>query len=241
MTPFLASLFLGAAAALVALDLGKARRAWRFGAATLESERIDLLSGPLAALTWAVQKRMNASSDLLSWEEIAFSLACHLRAGETVAQALTAVSLEDGDRPHQALRRVCQEYEAGVPILQALSGRRTADHELDNLASVLEMGINNGGDVPTLLCRTAENFRRRRTRKKEARSRLAEARLTAVLLAVMPWGIGAFTFSRDARIAFVLTEDPQGRLFLRLALAMWATGVCVVSWLISSAVPKGRR
>ena len=213
MTKTLCSACLGLGVALLVLDLGYTVKGWSLGPAALtlplQPARHSSLTKTFRAL---LDKLRGSEEDLLLWEEIAFSLACHMRAGETVAQSLKGVAGEGTGTPYKLLKRTCHEYEAGVPVLAALDGVASGNPEFVRLAAVFELGLVNGGDLPALLCRAAEELRRLRKRQREVKSKLVEARLTALLLTFLPWGIGFFTFRQDPRIGQTLVKDPQGRL-----------------------------
>lgn len=242
MTQIICSLCLGLGVALVVLDLGLTARSWSLGPAalteTLPPARPLSFPRPVRKL---LDRLRDSSDELSTWEEIAFSLASHIRAGETLAQALRDVAAEGSDAPYSLLKKACHEYEAGVPILEALNAAARGSGGFERLTGVFELGLVYGGDLPSLLCRTADEMRRQRTRRSEAKSKLVEARLTALLLTILPWAIGLFSFSQDPRIGRTLTLDPQGRLLFLLALGLWCCGVFAVASLVSGVSSRGRK
>ena len=224
------------------MDLGFTARGWSLGPAALagSSTVVRPLSFPKSVKEWLDGLR-GASDDLSTWEEIAFSLASHIRAGETLAQALRGVAGEGTDAPYGLLKKACHEYEAGVPILEALHAASRGSDGFERLTGVFELGLVYGSDLRALLCRTADEMRRQRTRRSEVKSKLVEARLTALLLIFLPWGIGLFTFRQDPRIGRTLTSDPQGRLLFLVALGLWCCGVLAVASLVSGVSSRGRK
>lgn len=242
MTKLMCSACLGLGVTLLTLDVGRAVKGWSLGPGVLSdppSSSQTLSLGKRLASLW--DKLFSSDEDLMLWEEIAFSLACHMRAGETVAQSLKGVAAEGTGTPYKLLNRACQEYEAGVSVLGALESAAAGNQEFLRLASVFDLGLVNGGDLPALLCRAAEDTRRVRTRHREVRSKLVEARLTAVLLTFLPWGMGLFTFRQDPRVGQTLIGDPQGRRLFLLALGLWCLGVFAVYMLIASVTPRKQR
>ncbi|HHW27410.1 MAG TPA: hypothetical protein GXX23_08800 [Firmicutes bacterium] len=241
MTQALCALCAGTAVALTVLDIGYTARGWSWGTTALAEYLPRRRSWLLKRLETSVERLRESSNDLAIWEEIAFSLACHIRAGETLAQALKAVADEGTEPPYRLLKRAFHEYEAGVPVLTALNAASQRSREFAHLSGVLELGLVNGGDLPALLCRCAEELRKQRTRRGEVRAKLVEARLTALLLTFLPWGIGFFTVRNDPRVGRALIGDPQGRLLFLVALGLWACGVFAVQRLISGVSRGSRR
>lgn len=236
MTVLIAALLWGIAASLLCLDVLGTARNWGLAPALLERSAslktgnlLSVLRRPLSAL-----KR----PDPALWEEIAYSLAFHLKAGETPVQAVRAVSSDRDTPAHESLRSVCQAYDAGAPFLVALGTRTKENPELGYLAGIFDMGVVSGGDLPALLCHAAEAMRRRRVLRGEARAKLSEARATAVLLSVLPWMIGLFTLGRDSRARAAIFGDPRGRLLVSVAILMWLVGNAVVLLVIRSLSPR---
>jgi Flp pilus assembly protein TadB len=102
------------------------------------------------------------------------------------------------------------------------------------------MGTTSGGNIPMLLCHAAEGMRRRRLQKGELRSKITEARATAVLLSLLPWGIGAFTFSQGPEQAQAVLSDTRGRLLLLIAFAAWLAGNVAVVSILRALLPTRR-
>lgn len=176
--------------------------------------------------------------DGADWEQICYSLAFHLRAGESPVQAVRCVASEGDSSPYEVLSTVARGYDAGSTLSAALSAQGSQSEELRQIASVLEMGTASGGNIPALLCHTAEALRRRRLDKGELRSKLAEARATAVLLSLLPWVIGVFTFTQDPSSMQAVLSDPQGRVLLAGAVVLWIVGNVTVVLLLRTLVPR---
>lgn len=185
-------------------------------------------------------KALMKDRDSASWEEAAFSLAFHLRAGEPLAQALRAVAEEGEGFAQSCLMKAYRRYEAGASLHAALSDTGSHIPEMSYLAGIFEVGLASGGDLPSLLCHASEALRRRRLLQKEASAKLVEARLTAYLLAVLPWVVAFATFRQDPGLWQNLAADPRARTLVLAGLVLWAAGNMLVIWLIRSAVPRVR-
>lgn len=235
------SLLAGAAVAAAAADLISSVKAWNMASALLP--RREGLVVPFAGRVIQAVREVAWSRGEEQWEAVCYSLALHLRAGETPAQGVRAAAEEGNSPAHSVLRSVSQAYDAGTPLHSALFAHAGRDCELDQIASVFEMCSSSGGDIPALLCHVGESLRRRRLAKGELRSKLAEARATAALLAVLPWCIAAFTMRKDALAAGVMLHDSRGRALLAAAAAFWAVGTLLVAMVLRAYQPHtvGRR
>jgi hypothetical protein len=238
MTVTVAPILWGAATFFLSLDIVGTVRSWRLAPALLDREPWKPRSSPgVVGKARGLFRRRDPSM----WEEVSYSLAFHLRAGEPIAQALRSVATE-GDAPaHAALRKAVQLYDAGSSFSAALTTQSRECPELGYLAGIFEMGAASGGDMPTLLCHAAEAMRRKRTIANEVRSRMAEAKTTAVLLSVLPWIIGFVTMAKDPQARAAVLTDPRGRSLLLLALLMWLAGNAATIVLVRSLVPRAAR
>ncbi len=236
MPVLLSALLVAGAASALTADLLSTAKVWSLAPALVERKESwipEAVSTMLGRLRHAFARR-----DVSVWEEVCYSIALHLRAGETAAQAIRGVGAEGGTFAHAALRAVSQVYEAGTSLQEALARQAEEYPELGYLAGVLDMAGRSGGDIPSLLCHASESMRRQRMARGELRSKLAEARGTAALLSALPWLIGAFTFSSDPIALRVVTSDPRGRALLWLAALTWAAGNVAVVSAIGALQPR---
>lgn len=228
-------LLAGAAATLLSMDVLQAIKAWNMAPALVERRETVL---PSVAALWGKVRMRGKRRDAALWEETCYSLAFHLRAGETPSQAVRGVGMEGESFAHMALRSVTQAYDAGTSLQVALAAEAYQYPELGQITGVLEMGGVSGGNIPSLLCHAAEAMRRRRLQRGELRSRLTEARATAILLSLLPWAIGAFTFSQDPRSIEVMLQDPKGRTLLVVAAVTWLAGNVAVAATLRALLPR---
>ncbi len=192
----------------------------------------------LSAVVYRAMSLLRPRSEPHVWEEVFYSLAFHLRAGEALPQAIRAVSEESASTAHEALRRVVRAYEAGATLAQAFQ-TQAGGGEMERLAATVETGLASGSDLPALLCHSAEVLSRKRSLVKEAQAKLTESRLTAVLLTALPWVIAAITYSYDPALMAQGLSSPRGRLIMMASFCLWITGVALVILALSS-VTRGR-
>jgi len=172
------------------------------------------------------------------WEEVFYSLAFRLRAGETLPQAVRGVSEEGSTPAHESLKGVVRAYEAGAPLAQAFHSQASGS-EMERLAATVETGLSTGSDLPSLLCHSAEVLSRKRSLIKEAQAKITESRLTAVLLIALPWIIGAITYFYDPALISQGLSSPRGRAILASSAGLWIVGVVLIASALST-VTRGR-
>lgn len=197
-----------------------------------------LLGRNFYSLKNTVKSMFNMEKSDTLWDEIAFSLAFHMKAGATVIGAIRAVSEEGNTHGHKALKRVFQLYQAGSSLMPAIVIVSREFPALEKIGAILEMGLTTGGNVPALLYHASEVLRRRRLFEGEVRAKLVEAKMTAILLAVLPW-VMAFAMLRfDKSTIYQLISTEAGRNLALLSVGLWALGIGLVAVLIGSLAPK---
>lgn len=234
----LVSLGLGLTAALIGLDFQNTSGWWDLPRA-LEPRYGD--SGASAALPFAAlrQRAWFKRPKHMPWDEICADLAFHVRAGNTLVQAIQLVSQEGTSDAHKKLGKAYTLYETGVPIFEALAMVSQGDGELSMVAAILEIGSISGGDTAALLWRASEILRRRRVFLGEVNARLSEARITSWLLIALPWIIGLFMFRHDPGMLEGFVASREGRLLLVAAVILWAVGGLLLHICVRSVYPWG--
>ncbi|MBE3519151.1 MAG: type II secretion system F family protein [Firmicutes bacterium] len=235
------ALAFGGCAALLCYDVGVNLLRWRLPKVLADSTGSAPRRGRGTSLL-RVLRRLGRQEDLLSQvEEIALGLGFQLKAGANVYQAVAEVARQGRGTAYSALGRAVDLYGTGLPIADALTEALSVPGypELEYLLSVLVMGLRTGGNIPVLLARAAEACRRKRAFRKEAGAKLAESRLTAVLVSVLPWMIFLITWRMQPDMLLKLFSQPAGRTIAAISLLMWILGVGVVGLLLKSVAPGG--
>lgn len=235
------ALAFGGCAALLFYDVGVNLLKWRLPKVLADSAQSPPWRGPEISLL-RILRRLGRQEDLLSQvEEIALGLGFQLKAGANVYHAVAEVARQGRGTAYSALGRAVDLYGTGLPITDALTEALSApgNPELAYLLSVLGMGLRTGGNIPILLARAAEACRRKKAFRKEAGAKLAESRLTAVLVSVLPWLIFLITWRIQPDMLLKLFSQPAGRTIATISLLMWVLGVTVIGLLLKSVTPGG--
>lgn len=162
-----------------------------------------------------------------SLEEVVLGMASGLKAGLSLLQAL-AVAARDCPVPLRPLwQYVERELTVGVSTVEALARveARVSHPDYSYLVKALEVHRLSGGDLTTVLEVAAATLRQRRLLRGELRARSAEARLTAVLLAMLPPALGFYLWWAQRELFAVLLDNPLGQAGLAYAVVSWSLGI----------------
>jgi tight adherence protein B len=147
---------------------------------------------PRVARRRRTTRRMEAlESDLAG---VVAAIAAAMRSGRSLTQALAHAAGEAEAPLGPALTAVADRIELGVPFEVSLD---RLDEELPSadvrlVSGVLRIHRRTGGALPGVLDQVAKTLRERRAAAREIRSLTAQARLSAVILGLLP--IGFFLF-----------------------------------------------
>ena len=166
------------------------------------------------------------------------AIASALRAGLSVPQSLAYAAGEASPPLDGSLREVVDALDVGVPSDEALD--RWADtvgtDDARLVAGVLHLHRRSGGDLPIVLDQVAETLRDRQAASREVRALPAQARLSGVILGVLPIGFFSFLWltSRSEIQGALATPAGLGAVVLGLTLEglafLWIRKLLEVRW-----------
>lgn len=170
------------------------------------------------------------------FEQAAATMANSLRAGQSLAQAMAAVEREYGPPLGTEFRQALQEYQAGLPLNEAIDGirRRVPCPEAAFFVRALAIHGVTGGNVAGVLTNVSRIIRQRRLLRGEVAAKSGEARLTAVVLATLPGLLAGYLFIVDRDMLAPLLTTTLGRAGLAYAILSWVAGVVIINRLASS-------
>jgi tight adherence protein B len=206
--------------------------AWSFGAGLVAL----FVFGPVAALIAAASAwgafeirsrrrvaRLAAERD----EQLADAVravSSSLRAGLSAPQAIAYAETESAPPLQSSLEAMSSSLEVGVPFDEALDGFSsdidTEDARL--VTGVLRLHRRSGGDLPAVLDQVADTLRERQAAAREVRALTAQARLSGVILGVLPVGFFAFLWLTSREQIEGAFRTPAGIAALGLGLVMEA-------------------
>jgi tight adherence protein B len=179
---------------------------------------------PMAYVNFKISRRkkkfMNQLPDTLSL------LAGTLKAGYSFMQGVEAVSQEVEEPMGTELRRVVSEAQLGRPVEDALESAAERMDSEDFAWAVMAVKIQRevGGNLAELLLTVAETMTARTRLKGEVKALTAEGRMSAIILGILPPGVGAVMYVLNKEYMTVLFHESLGIGMLIAAVISMAIG-----------------
>ena len=171
----------------------------------------------------AAQRRKKFSEQLPETLQI---LAGSLRAGHGLAQGIDTVARETESPTSDEFRRLTIETRLGrdfVESLQALA-HRVDSEDFHWVVQAVEIQRDVGGDLAAILDTVANTVRDRTRIKLQVSSLSAEGRLSAVVLMILPFGLGAMMAVTNRSYMNPLFTTATGYKLLAVAAALLTVG-----------------
>lgn len=163
----------------------------------------------IALIAWLVMRRVGAHRSrrtvaALRDEQLGDAigaLTSGIRAGLSVPQALAYTAREAEPPLAEELGVLVASLDAGVPAATAVATwtERMGTDDARLLGSVLELHRRSGGDLPAVLDQVAAAIRERVAAAREVRALTAQARLSGLILGLLPIGFFAFLWLTSRR------------------------------------------
>ncbi len=153
-------------------------------------------------------------------------LAGNLRAGFGLVQAIDSVARESDAPMGEELGRVITETRLGGSLDQALAdaAERVGSEDFRWVVEAMEIHREIGGDLAELLDRVADTIRARARAHRQVRALSAEGRASAVVLTVLPLGVGAVLATTNRDYVGELFDTTTGQLMVAAAGALLVIG-----------------
>jgi tight adherence protein B len=179
----------------------------------------------IAVVRFVLLRRMRTSVRRRAGEQLADAvgaMSAGLRAGLSLAQSF-AYARDEADEPlRSALASLVDMIDVGTPVGEALSDWADAQGSDDAvlIVGVLDLHRRSGGDLPTVLDSLAGTLRERRAAHREVRALTAQARLSGVILGMLPIGFFGFLLLTSRREMLDAIATPLGKTALGLGLGL---------------------
>lgn len=120
-----------------------------------------------------------------------------LRAGFSLQQAILNVSKEAPEPTATEFRRLGQEIQLGIPLIQALDGlvRRINSDDLEMIVSVFKIHARVGGNLAAVLETVGATIRERVRLRREVHVITAQQRYASYVLGLLPVALGVILFA----------------------------------------------
>ena len=153
-------------------------------------------------------------------------LAGTLKAGYSFMQGVEAVSHEVEDPMGSELRRVVTEAQLGRPVEEALEASALRMNSPDFEWAVMAVRIQRevGGNLAELLMTVAETMTARQRLRGEVQALTAEGRVSAMVLGILPLGLGFMLWTINPEYMSVLFEESIGKMMLGGSILLASAG-----------------
>lgn len=143
-----------------------------------------------------------------------------LRAGYSLMQGVEAVSQEVEDPMGHELRRVVTESRLGRPLEESLEGTAERMDSADFSWAVMAIRIQRevGGNLSELLLTVADTMTQRERLRRDVSALTAEGRVSAIVLVLLPIGLGAAMFVINPEYTNKLITDTLGNILLGVSI-----------------------
>ncbi len=180
---------------------------------------------PPAAVSFVAGRRKSSFQNQLP--DMLSLLAGTLRAGYSLMQGVEAVSQEVTEPMGKELRRVVTEARLGRPLEESLDGVAERMASADFAWAVMAIRIQRevGGNLSELLLTVAETMVQRERLRRDINSLTAEGRMSAIVLVLLPIGLGAFMYIANPEYMDSLFTTTLGNILLALAIVAMGVGM----------------
>jgi tight adherence protein B len=201
------------------------------GAAILQRLLLAGVIGVLAAAipTVLLKSKLKKRSEQMREQlpEVLTIMASSLRAGHSFLQALDTVAREIPAPANVEFQRLVAEIRLGRPAEDALEALADRVGSADFRWAVLAVNIQRevGGNLAEILDNVADTLRERATMRRQIRVLTAEGRLSAWVLAILPFGLAIYMFAVNPDYISLLFTTQIGLFMLGVAGVLLILGI----------------
>jgi tight adherence protein B len=140
-------------------------------------------------------------------------LAGTLRAGYSLLQGVEAVAQEVEEPMGKELRRVLAEARLGRPLEEALTdcAERMGSPDFEWAVMAIKIQREVGGNLAELLNTVADTMLARERLRREVRALTAEGRISAVIIGILPVGLGLVMYAINPDYIRTLFDHTIGK------------------------------
>jgi tight adherence protein B len=180
---------------------------------------------PTFLLRTALTKRADTLREQLP--DVLTIMASSLRAGHSFLQSLDTVAKEIAQPAASEFQRVVAEIRLGRPVEDALESLAERVGSADFKWAVLAVNIQRevGGNLAEILDTVADTLRERAMLRRQIKVLTAEGRLSAWVLALLPFAIALYMYAVNPKYIGVLFESVYGIIMIVVALVLLALGI----------------
>jgi tight adherence protein B len=219
--------------ALVGAGLGGVAFTHAFGAS------IGAILGACLALALAIfgldsRRRQRQGKLTEQLPDALDGLARALQAGNALSVSIGLIAKDSPQPIASAFRMASEEIRFGASLRWGLNGlvRRIDNMDIRFFAVAVAIQGQTGGNLSALLFKLSNIIRERRKAVRAAQILSADGRLSAWILALMPFATGFAIYLLNPGFISILWTDPRGIRMIQVAAVMLTLGVFWMIWIV---------
>ena len=157
-------------------------------------------------------------------------IANSMKAGQSVSQALGAVTENAAPPVTDEFRLAQREIELGASVESALTNmvKRIGSSDLRLMVMVITIQHAVGGDLPAILTTLADTMRQRAEMREEIMAATAQSRASSLIITLLPVIAAVFLYFVVPDYFRPMFINPVGWVILGLAASLLAVGNVVI-------------
>jgi tight adherence protein B len=161
-------------------------------------------------------------------------LARALQAGNALSVSIGLIAKESPQPIASAFRLAAEEMRFGASLRWGLNGlvRRIDNMDVRFFAVAVAIQGQTGGNLSALLFKLSAIIRERQKAKRTAEILSADGRLSAWILALMPFATGFAIYLLNPSFISLLWTHPRGIQMIQVAAVMMVIGILWMAWIV---------
>jgi tight adherence protein B len=188
---------------------------------------------PFMYVLMKMRRRLRAFEDQLP--DVLITIAASLKAGHSFKQGLQAV-VDEGQPPASSeFKRVLTETSLGRPMDEALEAmaERAGSKNFEFAITAVTIQRQVGGSLASLFDMVADTVRQRQQFARKIRSLTAMGRMSAYVLAGLPFFVGGSITLLNREYMHPLYHTSTGHMLIVMGLCMMAVGSLILKKIVS--------
>lgn len=157
-------------------------------------------------------------------------IANSMKAGQSVAQALSAVTENAGPPLSEEFGLARREVELGASVDSALTNmvKRMGSSDLRLMVMVITIQHSVGGDLPAILTTLADTMRQRAEMREEVLAATAQSRASSLIITLLPLAAGALLYFLVPDYFRPMFVNPLGWVMLGISAGLLVIGNVII-------------
>ncbi|HVD47661.1 MAG TPA: type II secretion system F family protein [Candidatus Limnocylindria bacterium] len=157
-------------------------------------------------------------------------IANSMKAGQSVAQALSAVTDNAGPPLSEEFGLARREIELGASVDSALTNmvKRMGSSDLRLVVMVITIQHSVGGDLPAILTTLADTMRQRAEMREEVLAATAQSRASSLIITLLPVSAAVFLYFLVPDYFRPMFTDPLGWVMIGICAGFLIIGNVII-------------